>query len=372
MRLPWTFLSVMVLFCTTTVGTANNNPGTPGISSSSAVTEAQIKERLSTIDLPMEIQQTDEVVRRIRQYVTAGRRETEAILGRTITFFPIFEHYLALHGLPAKLKYLPMIESGLRPTVKSGVGAAGMWQLMGITARHYGLDVNSQIDERFDPYKSTEAAVRMLSYLHGQFGDWALVLAAYNAGPGRIKNAMRYAGASNFEQVAPHLPKETQKYVPAFLAAAYIANFYHLHDLSPRIPTGFTEEIRVLTVQEALSFRDIAEVTGLSYRDIALLNPAYLQGYIPGSKKGNFLTLPASTMEKMRKYLMDRRKPVEVDGLVPTRYVVASGDRLEDIAELFHTSVEKIRAWNALGTNTVVFNQELTLFLSRAYLINRA
>lgn len=336
------------------------------------ISESQIQERLASINLPIESHQSAEIARRVRQYINGGRRETETILGRTITYFPIFEHYLALNGLPEDLKYLPMIESGLRPTVKSHVGAAGMWQLMGITARHYGLQVNSQIDERFDPYKSTEAATKMLKYLHDQFDDWSLALAGYNAGPGRVKSAVRYAGSDDYKVVAPHLPRETQRYVPAFVAAAYIANFYHLHELQPKVPAGFSEELRVITVQKSVSFRNIAEITGLSYNEVRLFNPAYLQGYIPTNRKGNFLALPASVMPKMRGALMEKHQIQIDEGLVATRYIVAPGDDLDAIAQMFNTSVENIRTWNALGTQPVALNQELTLYLSRAYLINRA
>lgn len=374
MRLPWTLGVVLmsITFSTASTSTLENTTDlTSPVFKSSAVTEAQIKERLATINLPLEVDDTDEVVRRINQYVLAGRHETEAILGRTIAFFPVFEHYLELHGLPKELKYLPMIESGLRPTVKSHVGAAGMWQLMGITARHHGLLVNAQVDERFDPYKSTEAAVRMLKYLDGLFDDWALVLSAYNAGPGRVKNAVRYAGSNEYAKVYPHLPRETKRYVPAFVAAAYIANFYHLHQLTPAAPSSFNQDLRILTVQQTLSFNKIAEITELSYRDISAINPAYLKGYIPQNSKGNFLALPATASKKMREYLTKEVKARE-QNLVPTLYLVAPGDNLAKIAKMYQTTEEKIRDWNGLGDQPIVLNQELTLLLSRAYLINRA
>lgn len=375
MRIPWTVGVLMVSMYTLMASNATKQTTEVALASpmyANAITEVQIQERLASIDLPIESHQSAEIVRRVRQYINGGRHETETILGRTITYFPVFEHYLSLHGLPEDLKYLPMIESGLRPTVKSHVGAAGMWQLMGITARHHGLQVNGQIDERFDPYKSTEAAVRMLKYLHGQFDDWSLVLAAYNAGPGRIKSAVRYAGSTDYAAVAPHLPRETQRYVPAFVAAAYIANFYHLHELQPKVPAGFSEELRVITLQEPVSFRQIAEVTGLNYSEVRLFNPAYLQGYIPANRKGNFLALPASVMPKMRAFLLEKRQTEVAGGLVATRYIVAPGDNLDTIARMFNTSVEDIIKWNALGTQPVALNQELTLYLSRAYLINRA
>ena len=371
MNFPWTVGIVLLLFSTTTTAlpTLNHTVATPYFSA--AVSKAQILERLATLDLPMEVEHTDEVVRRINQYVYAGQRETEKILGRTIAFFPVFEHYLAVHDLPEELKYLPMIESGLRPTVKSHVGAAGMWQLMGITARHHGLLVNDQMDERFDPYKSTEAAVRMLKQLHKQFDDWALVLSAYNAGPGRVRSAVRRAGSTEYNQVTKYLPSETKRYVPAFIAAVYIANFYHLHQLEPRMRSIFNQDVRVLTIQKSLSFSQIAKTTGLSYQDIAKLNPSYLQGYIPQNSKGNFLALPTSASELMRKKLVTETLKTNQDR-VSTLYIVAPGDNLDRIAKMFNTTAKEIRQWNNMGTQPVVLNQELTLFLSRDYLINRA
>lgn len=372
MNIPWTVGMVLLLFSTTVSATnIKNSTALATPNSAIAVTEAQILDRLASLNLPMEVEDTDEIVRRINQYIYAGQKETEAILGRTLAFFPVFEHYLSIHGLPAELKYLPMIESGLRPTVKSHVGAAGMWQLMGITARHHGLRVDDQVDERFDPYKSTEAAVRMLKYLNNQFDDWALVLAAYNAGPGRVRSAIQRAGADDFSTVSAHLPNETKRYVPAFLAAAYIANFYHLHQLEPQMQSVFNQDIRVLTVQTPWSFSKIAKVTGLSYQDIARLNPSYLTGIIPGNRYGNFLALPAAATEKMRTKLMEPLLQSE-EKQVTTLYVVAPGDDLDSIAKMFHTTPENIRKWNSLGTQSVVLNQELTLFLSHDYLMNRA
>ncbi len=333
--------------------------------------ETEIKARLNALNLPIALGAEDQVMTRIRQYLINGKRETEAILGRTTVYFPIFEHYLELYGLPDELKYLPIIESGLRPTVKSGVGAAGMWQLMAVTAQHFNLEVDGQVDERFDPYKSTEAAVKMLKYLHDMFGDWALVLAAYNSGPGKVQKAVRYAGTNDYWTVKAYLPDETQRYVPAYLAAAYVANFYHEHDITPRLPDFAAEETRALRVFQPLSFSKIAKVTGLDYATIAKLNPSFVTGYIPASRDGHLLVLPASATKAARSLLHPEGAP-SADNLVPTVYVAAKGDTLARVADLFQTTPEKIREWNRLGASALTVNQELILYLSKAYLINRA
>lgn len=374
MKFPWTLVVLMLVNLTALANNTTINTSSSALWSSS--TEAQIKDRLHQMDLPLEVVSNQQVMTKIRQYVTAGKRDTELILGRTYVYFPIFEHYLQQYNLPEELKFLPMIESGLRPNVKSGVGATGLWQLMSITARYNGLRVDGQVDQRLDPYASTEAAVKMLAFLYQQFGDWGLVLAAYNSGHGRVKKAMKLAGSNDYWAVKAYLPAETQKYVPAFIAAAYIANHYNAHDLSPNITTDLSQvqDTRLIKVKEAINFKQIALATGLSYDLIYQLNRAYVAGFIPASEKGHNLILPTSATNDLRHYLQNKGKitaPVS-KGQVGTIYVVSKGDNLEKIAHLFNTDINSIKRWNDLSENSVTINQELVLYMSRAYLIKRA
>lgn len=374
MKFPWTLVVLMLVSATTLANNTHLNTCLADTWSSS--TEAQVKERLHQMDLPMEVVSNQEVMTKIRQYVTAGRNETELILGRTFVYFPVFEHYLKQYNLPEELKYLPMIESGLRPTAKSGVGAAGMWQLMSITAKYNGLTVNGQVDQRLDPYASTEAAVKMLSFLYDQFGDWGLVLAAYNSGHGRVKKAMNEAGSNDYWTVKSFLPTETQKYVPAFIAAAYIANYYNAHNLQPNITADLSlaQDARVIKVNQAITFNQIAKATGLSYDVISKLNRAYIQGYVPASKKEQNVVLPAEATSAFRNFLVNKgNTALQVKGgQVATYYVAAKGDSLEKVASMFNTDVASIMKWNNLSEKTISINQELVLYLSRAYLIKRA
>lgn len=374
MKFPWTLVVLMLVSATALANDTHLN--TTYSSSWGSATEAQVKERLHQMSLPMEVVSNQQVMTKIRQYATAGRKDTELILGRTFVYFPIFEHYLKQYNLPEELKYLPMIESGLRPTVKSGAGATGMWQLMSITARYNGLTVDGQVDQRLDPYASTEAAVKMLAFLYKQFGDWGLVLAAYNSGHGRVKKAMKLSGSNDYWTVKAYLPTETQKYVPAFIAAAYIANHYNSHNLHPKMTADLSlvQDARVIKVTEAVTFNQIAKATGLSYDVVRKLNRAYINGYVPASKKGNNIVLPANTTNSFRFYMANKGKTaMQAKGSqVATYYVAAKGDNLEKVAKMFNTDVASIMEWNNLSEETISINQELVLYLSRAYLMKRA
>ena len=374
MKFPWTLVALMLLLTSTLAKAATYKTN---LTSWNAATEAEIKSRIDQLDLPLETVSNAQVITRVRQYILPGRRDTELILGRTVVYFPLFEHFLQKYNLPEELKYLPMIESGLRPTVKSGVGAAGMWQFMSVTARYNGLIVNEQVDQRLDPYASTEAAVKMLSLLYKQFGDWGLVLAAYNSGPGRVRKAVKLAGGSkDYWVVKQYLPQETQKYVPAFIAAAYVAQYYSHHGLSPNLSptTSYAQDTRLISVvDKTISFNQIAKATGVDIRLIKKLNPAYIQQYIPGNGKNYNVVLPASATSAFRSLLKEKQAPVfDTPKEVPTIYVAAKGDSIEKVARMFNTTPEKIKAWNNLNSDDIMINQELLMLMTRSYLMKRA
>lgn len=349
---------------------------TPAETAWNVHTEGKIKHRLTEIELPFDIQPSTLVLDRIKMYVTAGRRDTEAILGRSVLYFPIFEHYLRLYNLPDELKYLPIIESGLNPDIRSHVGAVGMWQFMHATARHYDMTINEYIDERRDPYRSTEAAVRLLSDLYDRFGDWALVLSAYNGGLGRVQKAIDYAGSKDYQKVKDYLPRETQRYVPYFVAATYVAKHYENHGLTPRLPAYKLQHTRVIEVHQYLSFSEIAQVTGEDYATISSLNPGYLRGAVPRSSKGCYLVLPSESVAAFKQYLA-KKTDQNLSNLIPPdsfkySYIVQTGDNLESLARTFQCSVEDIKTWNHLSGSKVVVNQEIDLYLSKAFIFNRA
>lgn len=378
MNFPWTLVTTMVTFHLLVATETNALPLSVSENFSdswNSTTEGVIQERLANIQLPFEAKYTERVRYYIKDYVTTGYKSTQSILGRSLLYFPIFEHYLTINDLPKELMYLPIVESALDPTAKSGVGAAGIWQIMAPTARQYGLKINGQIDERLDPYKATEAAVKLLADLYRQFGDWRLVLAAYNCGPGKVLQAMRAANCKDYWAIEPHLPSQTQHYVPAYIAAAYVVNFYDRHNLKPSYPTLHMRETRAIKVYELLRFQEIASACGVSPKTIELLNPSYLGEYIPASSKGNYLHLPANVVNVFKDYLAGKTI-ARVTGDIPANtfkstYVVAKGDRIENLANLFKCSVTDIVKWNDLSNKQVFVNQELIVYLP-SELVKRA
>lgn len=340
-------------------------------SSKTTLTETLVKERLDKLSLPIEVKTNESVMSRIRQYVNTGKKETELVIGRSNLYFSVFEHYLNLYGLPEELKYLSIIESGLQPQVRSAVGASGIWQLMPIAARHYGLQMGGGVDERLDLHRSTEAAVQMLKYLHDELGDWTLVLAAYNSGIGTIKTAVRKAGTKSYSRVCNFLPHETRRYVPAYIATAYVMNYYSKHGLQPVIPFYYSPEARVIRVYRSLSFGEIARIAGVKTSVIAALNPSFTGGVIPRSAKGHLLMLPNSESSKLLRSYLDSGSKLP-EGTIKTAYVTTKGDDLSKIASLFSTTVENLVKWNDIREGKLVINQELVLYLPKAFFIKRA
>lgn len=378
MNFPWTLVAVMVAL---NLSTTNKTTAHPlGVSEDRTIlwnphTESVMKERIERIALPFEAKYNAKVRYYINDYVITGYRQTEEILGRTVMYFPIFEHYLTIYGLPKELMYLAIVESALNPTAKSGVGAAGLWQLMPQTARQYGLKVDGAVDERLDPYRSTEAAVRMLANLYKEYRDWRLVLVAYNCGTGKLNQVMRTVGSKDYWELESHLPVQTRRYVPAYIAAAYVVNYQHHHEMKPEYPALNLRETRVLKVYQSLSFQEIASACGLAPATIATLNPGYRLRAVPKNVKGQFLILPASAVASFKEYLAGKsttRPSMKTPAnKFKSSYVVAKGDRIEALAALFKCSVSEIMLWNGLSEREVFVNQELIVYLSSEVLNKR-
>ncbi len=313
-------------------------------------------------EVPIHEQQM--IFEKVESYLLRARPNTEKMLGKMGLYLPIFEHYLALYGLPDFLKFLPVAESRLKPTVVSSCGAAGLWQFMPTTAHHYGLRINDYVDERLAPYKATKAAVKMLSELYSGFGDWALALAAYNCGPERVKRAILATGCSNYWDIRHLLPRQTQKYVPSFLAAVYVGSHYHQHQLHPK-PQRWMEDFRVVPIYGRLSFRRISYLTGLSNRYLEHLNPAYIQGIVPGSKKPHYLLLPTNAVQPLQDYLQRRTQQDKLPSGIQARYIVGAGDCLDTIAHRFQCRPKDLIRWNNLHENTLQVHQELVVYLDK-------
>ena len=255
--------------------------------------------RLKSNSFTMEVTYNKEVKKIVKKYISKDRYGTELLLGRAATYFPIFEKYIEEFHLPKELKNLPVIESALDPKATSKVGAKGLWQFMPRTARMYGLTINDYVDERCDPVKSTIAGLSYLKDLHGRFGEWKLVLAAYNCGQGRVNKAMKKAGKSNFEGIKKYLPKETQNYVAKFIATSYIMENYFFHDLRPVYPEYTMQFCKVVTVHKRITLKQVAKQSGMDLEIIRKLNPSYRKGIIPPSATGNYIIIPIFGEELM-------------------------------------------------------------------------
>ncbi len=289
-------------------------------------------ERLSRIPTVMEMAYNEVVQKFIDRYTSRLRHSVSYLLGASNFYIPIFEEALEAYQLPLELKYLPIIESALNPKAVSRAGAAGLWQFMIGTAKQYGLQVNSLVDERRDPVKSSNAAARYLSDLYHIFGDWNLVIAAYNCGPENINKAIRRAGGDNkdYWHIYPYLPRETRGYVPAFIAANYIMTYYSLHNICP-MSTRLPAKSDTVMVNRNVHLEQVAEVVGINIDLLRSLNPMYRRDVIPGNSETYALRLPLTEVSKFidlqdsvynykTDELFNKRKEVDVNDDVPTYY----------------------------------------------------
>ena len=193
-----------------------------------------LRERLESLEGSLDLNYDADVKKFTKTYLLYGRRGTERLLSESFYYFPMFDYYFDKYNVPREIKYITLIESALKERRTSKAGAVGLWQFMPATAREYGLLVSSKLDERTNPYKSTEAAAKYLAKLYSQFHDWNLVLLAYNAGPGTVRKAIRNARSRNIAKLMPYLPKQTRKYLPYYAATVYVLNYYAYYDIYPR------------------------------------------------------------------------------------------------------------------------------------------
>lgn len=258
-----------------------------------ATTDDEYIARLDALPTTIETPFNSLVKGCIEMYTQRRRTLVERMLGMSLYYMPIFEQALEQEGVPLELKYLPIIESALDPNAVSPAGATGLWQFMLPTARGLGLEINTLVDERRDPHKSSEAAARYLKQLYDIYNDWSLAIAAYNCGPGNVNKAMRRAGEGkkDFWEIYPYLPRETRGYVPAFISAVYAMNYYDRHNISPTLARRpiITDTIRVC---KRVHFQQIADVLNIPIDEIRILNPQYRQDIIPGDQHPYALTLP--------------------------------------------------------------------------------
>ena len=253
------------------------------------------------------------VIQAIQDFGERRRSTIRIALGRSKLYFELFETMLDKYDLPTELKYLSVIESMLLPKAKSRAGALGLWQFMYGTGKMFGLTENSFIDERLDPIKATDAACRYLKKLNDIYNDWNLALAAYNAGPGNVNKAIRRAdGKTTYWEVRPFLPKETQDYVPRFMAFAYLMEHHHLHNIIPAEVSLTAFDVDTVCLTQGVQMQRIEALIGLSVSDIQYLNPVYKTSYIPQTNPPQCITLPLEKISLFIEYEQDIYKSNEM------------------------------------------------------------
>jgi len=343
--------------------------------------------RLQSLQSAVSLGYNNTVKNFITMYTARKPKQVAVMLGLANYYFPIFEEALAKYNLPMELKYLPIIESALNPGANSSASAVGLWQFMYSTGKMYKLEISTFVDERRDPLKATDAAVRYLRDLYNIYHDWHLVIAAYNCGPGNVNKAIKRSGnAKDYWKIYYNLPLETRGYVPAFIAANYVMNFYQSHNIFPKAP-DFSIITDTLMVNNYLHFNQISEIIGISVEQLRSLNPQYLRDIIPASKsKAYSLVLP---QEEVSAYLENettiqahRRleffpnneivnpqrsyanfSPSDIKGLDKINYTVKSGDNLGLISSWFRVPISDIKFWNKIKKNTLKAGQKLILYV---------
>lgn len=346
-------------------------------------------DRLSRIPTIMEMPYNNIVRKFIDQYTGRLRHSVSYMLGATNFYIPIFEEALALYNLPLELKYLPVIESALDPTAVSRKGATGLWQFMLSTAKRYDLKINSLVDERRDPIKASFAAAQYLNDLYKVYGDWNLVIAAYNCGPTSLNKAIHRAGGSkDYWTIYPYLPKETRGYVPAFIAANYVMNYYCEHNICP-MRARLIDGNDTVVVNKDLHLEQVASVCGVEMEKIKAFNPQYKTSLVPGNSYDCILRLPSEAALKFidlgdsvysyrSSELLTKRKTVEIDEAELEKLqnsarrsysssrrrssrssrrsksvTIKNGQTLSEIAEKYGTSVSKLRRLNGIKGSSI-------------------
>ena len=345
-----------------------------------------LKSRLAKLDAksPFNVEYTPGLENLIKTFLKKRKASFERLMAISEYYFPMFEEHLAKYDVPLEIKYLAIVESALNPKAKSRVGATGLWQFMYPTGKQFNLEVNSYVDERYDPLKATEAACQYLSSLHTIFGDWSLVLASYNAGPGNVSKAIRRSGGSqNYWNIRKNLPRETANYVPAFLATLYIYEYKKEHGLQPKKAPITYFETDTVAVKKRITFQQISELLDIPVSQIEFLNPIYKLNIIPFEvDKPHYLRLPknkiglyVSNEEKVYAYVDYqenlKEKPYQTASVITNNlgseesviyHKIRSGESLGLISNKYKTTITSLRKWNNIKGNNIQAGKTLKIY----------
>ncbi len=343
-------------------------------------------QRLRNIHSIISLPYNNNIIRNhIHVYTIKQRDKFSAILGLKDYYFPMIEDIFDSYGLPTELKYMAVIESALNPNAVSRMGATGLWQFMYSTGRSYGLTINSIVDERRDPVKSTHAAARYIKDLYRMYNDWILVIAAYNCGPGNVNKAIRRSGnKKDYWEIYYRLPRETRGYIPQYVAATYSINYYPEHNIHP-MPLNIPVATDTIMINKDIHLTQISEVMGIPLKELRALNPQYRTGFVPGSSKPLALTLPMNHLgdfidleDTIVSYKSDvylsksnlianptrsSNLPPDIKGKTKIIYTVKEGDNLGYISEWYKVGLSELRYWNNVYRNTIRIGQKLVVYV---------
>lgn len=358
-----------------------------------------LKSRLEAMNAksPFRIEYNESLENVIRSFLKYRKKSFERLMAISDYYFPMFEEAFALKNVPLEIKYLAVVESALNPRAISRVGATGLWQFMYQTGKQYNLKIDSYIDERSDPLKATAAAAQYMSNMFAIFGDWELVLASYNSGPGNVSKAIRRSGGKqNYWNIRKHLPKETQGYVPAFLATMYLYEYHNEHGIKPDKAIVQRFETDTIMMKKQMSFKQVSDLLDIPVSQLQLLNPSYKLNVIPAYKdEKHSLRLPkdkialfTSNEDKIYAYaqyqLDGREKPFQASRAIASKkedtdgspdkitltktnyYKVKRGDNLGSIADKYNVAVSDLKKWNKLRGNSISYGKSLKIISTQS------
>lgn len=358
-----------------------------------------LKERLAAMDAksPFNIEYNPGLENIIKSFLKNRKKSFGRLMAISEYYFPMFEEALAKQNVPLEIKYLAVVESALNPKAVSRMGATGLWQFMYQTGKLYNLKIDSYIDERSDPLKSSEAAAQYMTNMYAIFGDWDLVLASYNSGPGNVTKAIRRSGGQqNYWNIRKNLPKETQGYVPAFLATMYIYEYHNEHGIKPDRALVKQFATDTIMIKKQMSFKQISDLLDVPVAQLQLLNPSYKLNVIPFYQdQAHFLRLPkekiaifASNEDKIYGYAQReldlRERPFQVTKAIVLNdtmnysvqritlpktkyYTVRRGDNLGEIAEKYNVSIANLKKWNRLKGNAIARGKSLKIITNESF-----
>lgn len=351
-------------------------PDTAGVILTADTPDSVLIARLEKINSFITIPFNETVRRYMILYSEKMDEKMSVMLAQSAYYFPLFEEILDKYDMPLELKYMSVIESALVPTARSRAGARGIWQFMYTTARRYGLNINSFMDERLDVVKSADAAARYLKDAFNVFGDWVLAISSYNCGAGNVSKAIRRAGGSmKFWDIYPYLPRETRGYVPAFVGAMYAMVYHTAHGIEPGA-SPLPIQVDTFLIQKNLHFKQVGEMVGVPVELIKELNPQYTHDIIPGKDRACILRLPYNYTGKFLS-VQDTLYTHKADSLISPKimkniseggngnsvcYKVRSGDNLGKIALRYHCSVAQLKKWNHLRSDMIRVGQVLYIY----------